>query len=133
MCKRDSECTGADTALGVEARGGILELVDLWLRIRSLTDKRVVVAPCVARWGDLGKQNSELRQKWVEFLDKKGYITPETAVRAAEIVDDAEAEVKKASEIDTQAPDTFDQALNADLQAINADLQDSAANEPQAA
>lgn len=127
------EGEGADTALGVEARGGILELVDLWLRIRSLTDKRVVVAPCVARWGDLGKQNSELRQKWVEFLDKKGYITPETAVRAAEIVDDAEAEVKKASEIDTQPPDTFDQAMNADLQAMNQDLQDSADKEPLAA
>lgn len=123
------EGEGADTKLGVEARGGILELVDIWLRIRSLTDPRIVVAPCAVRWADLGKANSELRLKWAEFLDKRGYITPQTAVRAAEIVDDPEAEVEKAEELNSAQADEFDKAVQAELDAMNNDLQDSANGE----
>ncbi len=123
------EGEGADTLLGVEARGGILELCDIWLRIRSLTDPRVVVAPCSARWSDLGKANSELRLKWTEFLDKRGYITPQTAVRSSEIVDDAEEEVGKAEELNAAKADEFDQAMQDDLAATNQDLEDSADEE----
>lgn len=125
------EGEGADDVLQAESRGGILELIDIWLNVRSLTDPRIVVAPVTMKWPALGRSASETKLKWVQYLDGKGYITPQTAVREAEIVENADAEVEKAAQMDTPAPDTFDAAMTADLQAAQQTLQDSAPNEPQ--
>lgn len=55
---------GADKELDVEAQGGMYELIDLWLRTKKLTDRRVVVQPTRSQWPniDLADENVKLQK-----------------------------------------------------------------------
>ena len=92
------EGIAADDVLGVEARGGLLELVDVWLRTRALSDKKVVVGSVHIRWPDLTEMDETLRLNWVKLLAGLGMLTEETTVGQAGIVDDPHSEVTAAHE-----------------------------------
>lgn len=90
------EGQGADPELGLEARGGLYELLDIWLRTRALTDPRVVVGPTVITWPEFSEENMETLLKWISYLDSRGYVTRQTVVAASGKIEDAEAELEAA-------------------------------------
>lgn len=121
---------GRDEVLGVEARGGLLEVLDIWLMTRAQSDPQVAVAPVVMEWPDLFESAEEMRFQWVQWMKSLDLITDESAVRASRMFEDAAAEVEAARE---EAPDDigmddYDLRL-ADLERAQADtpLEDEAA------
>jgi hypothetical protein len=98
-----------DERLGFEARGGLLEVVELWLQMRALTDAQVVVAPVVIQWDDLYESAEEMRFQWVQYLKSLGLLSDETTVRLSGVVDDATGEIERAAADEVQPDvDTFD-------------------------
>lgn len=102
------EGEGADTELAVEARGGLLAVIDIWLRWRALTDKRVVYGPVTISWPDISERDEDIRLRWSESAHNRGVITDETFVEQSRLVDDAEAEVQKAKAQSASETDPFE-------------------------
>lgn len=96
------EGEGADDLLMAEAEGGLLELFDIWLRTRALTDSKVVVAPVTVSWPKLRVALGETDQKWAQFGYEAGIMTGETYVEASDLTDDPAGEVARA-EAEAQA------------------------------
>ncbi len=109
---------GADEDLQAEAEGGLLELCDIWLRMRALTDSKVKVAPVVLKWSELAQEDAELAFNKNESAHNKGVITDETYLANLGIVEDAQAEIADAEDQMTDEGDRFEQdiqdALNAE-------------------
>lgn len=99
---------GADTELGVEAHGGLLELCDIWLRMKALTDSRVKVRPVTLKWSNLTEMDAELKFEKTKDAHNKGVITDKTYLDNLDIVEDAEAEVKEAEKQMQTEADRFD-------------------------
>ncbi len=107
---------GADTELGVEARGGLLELCDIWLRMKALTDRRVKVRPVVLKWSNLTEMDAKLKWDKTEKAHDKGIITDVTYLDNLDIVEDAESEVAAAEkQMETEAS-RFDADVEATIQ-----------------
>lgn len=117
---------GADDVLGDEARGGLLELLDLWLRARALIDTRVVIAPVTLDFQALSDEDAALLQQSVKDAFTNGVITKVTYAKQLPFVVDAEAEVEAANkEIAERNPAAqADQQFNASVDAL---LNDGAA------
>lgn len=88
--------TASETALGVSARGGLYEVIELWLQMRRLTDPQIIVAPTVLTFPALEQADKENLRNWVEMLLNRGILTDEAALRLADLVDDPAAEVEAA-------------------------------------
>jgi len=121
------EGMGGDDLLGLSAQGGIHELMDIWLRTRSLFDRQVIVAPVRVAWSALGEANDELNLKWAQALHQDGVITDETYVDMSGRIEDSTAEVENAKAQMTEKQDTFDAAVNAAADATDPVTQDPAA------
>lgn len=91
------EGQGADPALGIEANGGLLELIDIWLRTYKLLNPNIVVAPVHIEWPEVDIMNDQLRYMWGTYLSGTGKITDETTLRMSGYVKDPAAEVMKAA------------------------------------
>lgn len=87
---------GADDALGVEDATGLLGLADVWLRMRALTDPRVVVGPVVAEWPPLADDDYELLIKAVELATGLGLLPDEEALQLLQLVNDPAQTVQRA-------------------------------------
>jgi len=96
MRRQQVEGQGADDLLGQQARGGLLELADVWLRTRALTDRRVVVAPVAAKWPEVAADDEALTLEKVKYAHGVGLLTSETALGALDLVDDPTNELEKA-------------------------------------
>lgn len=107
------EGQGGDTVLGHRATGGLLELIDLWLRCRALVDPQVIVAPVEIVWSPLSEVDLHAKWEWVSWLRQMGLITGVTAVELSGLVEDATAEVSAAAEEASSVPsaETFGQEL----------------------
>jgi hypothetical protein len=92
------EGDGADVEIGQEAKGGLYELFDILLRTKALTDPRIVVAPTVITWPELGEANWEVLLKWVSYLRDTGAISSETALELFGKVDNPSATLDEARE-----------------------------------
>lgn len=90
------EGEGADELLMAEASGGLLELLDIWLRTKGLTDPKVVVAPVQLEWPRLRVRQADVDQKWAQYGHEAGILTPETYVEASDLTDDPAGEVERA-------------------------------------
>lgn len=105
----------ADEALGIDARGGLYELVDVWLKTMRLTDPRVVAEPTQIQWADLTAEDAQIRLQKIIYADGKGYLKEETALEQLRIVPNAKREVEEAAdrrEQMQQEDDTFRRDLN---------------------
>lgn len=78
--------------------GPLTELIGLWLRAKSLTDTRLRPASLTLRWPTTHAPAEQLRFEWTRWLQASGLITDETALRAANLVDDPAAEVRAATQ-----------------------------------
>jgi len=112
---------GADDDLQAEAEGGLLELCDIWLRVKALTDRKVKVAPVTLKWSDLAQADEELSWKKTESAHNKGVITDETYLNELDIVEDAKAELENANAEMENEGDRFEADIEA---ALNADTPD---------
>lgn len=99
---------GADPALGIEAAGGLLELLDIWLRTYKLLNPAIVVGPVRVEWPAIDLEDNLLKYQWGTFLAGLNKISDEDLIampgywsNPAEIV--ARAAGKK------QRPPQFDQ------------------------
>ena len=106
------EGMAGDAVLGVEAQGGLHELLDVWLRTRALVDRRVVVAPLRIKWPALGESDDELNLKWADSMHNRGTITDETFVQMSGRVEDPDAEVAAARKAGADKQDAFDSAVD---------------------
>lgn len=116
------EGQGADPELGLEARGGLYELLDIWLRTRALTDPRVVVGPVTLRWPAFSEENAETLLKWISYLDGRGYVTRKTVLAASGHVEDPAAELEAADKEGAElraAEQEYQDALQAAIQTAN--------------
>lgn len=77
-----------DEELGIDASGGLHELVLVWLLTRKLTDKKIHVGPTVIRWSDLTGEDEKIKFEKVKYAHSRGMITGETALRLLSLVED---------------------------------------------
>lgn len=81
------EGEGADEQSGAQARGGLLELADIWLRFRALTDPQVMVAPVRAQWSRLTETGEAMRLEYLKWArTQERLITAQDALSSAAIV-----------------------------------------------
>ena len=90
------EGQGANPGLGVPASGGILELIDVWLRMYKLINPNIVVGPVRIDWPEIDIQDNTLKFQWAQFLAMAGYIDGEEALKMSSYFDDPEAVFLKA-------------------------------------
>lgn len=71
---------GADPALGIDANGGLLELIDIWLRTYKLLNPTIVVGPVRINWPAIDLEDNLLKYQWGTFLSSTGKISDEDLV-----------------------------------------------------
>lgn len=120
------EGAGADELLGMSAQGGIHEVMDIWLKMRALYDRRVVVAPVRITWSALGEADDEMNLNWAKQMKADGVITDETYVGMSGRVEDAAAEVEAAKKQMGEKQDGFDAAVDAAANQTDPLTQDNA-------
>lgn len=110
----EAEGEGADPALGIEARGGLLELIDIWLRTYKLLNPAIVVGPVKIEWPELDIQNGQLKFQWGSYLNATGKISDEDVVALSGYWDDPASVVARAAGKKIRPPqfDGYDAKLN---------------------
>lgn len=101
------EGIGADEALGIEARGGLLELVDLWLRTYQLLNPAIVVGPVQIKWPTIDAGDTQSKFMWGQLFGTLNKITDEDLVDLSGYFDDPAAVVARAQGM-PQRPSTYD-------------------------
>lgn len=91
------EGDGWNPELGIEARGGLLELIYLWLSMYKLLNPRIVVGPVQIDWPEIDLFNDQVKYLWGSFLSSTGKITDETTLRLSGYISDPAGETLKAS------------------------------------
>lgn len=122
----EAEGEGADPALGLEARGGLYELIDIWLKTYKLLNPAIVVGPTRLKWPNISLQADQLKYMWGSYLDSRGYLTPEDTVALPGYWKDAAAVVQRALGKNRRQPqfDEYDAKLRkARLQAAKDSLE----------
>lgn len=100
--RMEIEGEGEDTDLAMEANGGLLELIAIWLRTRALTDNRVQPVPVRLIWPELSVQDSQVTLKWAAAMHSAGVIRDKTYVDLSGLTEDAAAEVEAARAEDNE-------------------------------
>lgn len=114
------EGLGLDEGVNSLPRGGFYKLVDLYLRIRDLTDPNILVGETKMDWQPLDEADKQLRYQWGTSLHDRGLVTDETLVSVSDLVEDAVSEVGKAREenaLKASQLDPFANAVNNELNA----------------
>lgn len=93
----------------------LLELVTIWLAMKSLTDPSLTLAEgetLVVEWPELDAKDEALRWQKLTNMRELGDITSETYVAKSDEIEDAEEEVKKAKEQAKSEQDEFNERLD---------------------
>ena len=91
------EGEGADPALGIEARGGLLELIDIWLRTYKLLNPSIIVGPVQIEWPEIDFMADQTKYLWGTYLSGTGKISDESTVKLSGYFPDPAEEVRKAA------------------------------------
>ncbi len=107
------EGEGADSALGIEARGGFLALIDIWLRTMKLLNPSIVVGPVKMEWSEIDAADALIKYQYVTYFNSTGKVTDEDAIAASNIWDDPAAVVARAQGKPQRHPnyDQYDEQL----------------------
>ncbi|MBL8165419.1 MAG: phage portal protein [Anaerolineae bacterium] len=103
---------GADEELGVEANGGLLELISIWLMTRALTDRRVRVAPMSITFEPLSSEDKQLLLEKVKWAKEALLVTDATALGKLDLVEDPEAELEAARQESDERGDPYERAVD---------------------
>lgn len=105
---------GADDVLGNDANGGLLELADIWLRTRRLTDPKVIVAPVRSQYAHLRLEDEQITLQKAIWSHSIGAIGRADALSTLNLVADPVQAVQRATEQMSAAPDeeTFKRMLD---------------------
>jgi hypothetical protein len=95
---------------------GLLGLASLWLRVKALTDRQIVVDAMAVDWPVLAQTDKKLIFEKLKWLKEQGLISDVTAVDQCDVVEDPEGEVEKARAEAEARKDAFDKAMAADLE-----------------
>ncbi len=87
-----------DEDLGILPDGGLHELAYVWLKMKGLSDAKILVAPTVVRWQDLSKEDRASVFEYIKWLHSRGIVTDRTALEKADIVENVELELETAKE-----------------------------------
>ncbi len=109
------EGIGGDSVLGMQASGGLRELIQIWLMYRALIDPQVIVDAVSIEWDELGQEDEALKFQKVQYADQAGYLTPETSLGLMDLVEDPLTEISNATQGSQSADDLFQQAMIEDL------------------
>ena len=101
------EGIGADSELHSEARGGLLELFDIWLRTFQLLNPSIVVGPLKIKWPEIDAMDSLVKIQWANFASSTGKITDEDYLDLSGMFDDPAAAVARATG-KSQRPPQYD-------------------------
>lgn len=103
-----------------QGRGGLLQLVQLWLSVKALTDPQVIPDGNLSiQWTELAQQSADLRQKKIEYAHSHTLLSDDETLALLDLVEDpaqsvldarADADVRR-----LQLQDPFDAAMAADL------------------
>lgn len=116
---------GADPVLGIDANGGLLELVDIWLRTYKLLNPTIVVGPVRIDWPSIDIEDNLLKYQWGTFLSSTGKISDEDLVAMPGYWPNSAEVVARAAGKKTRQPtfDDYEAKLNkARLQAAQGGL-----------
>ncbi|MEO0158419.1 MAG: hypothetical protein ABIM59_06800, partial [candidate division WOR-3 bacterium] len=80
--------------------GGLYELIDLWLRVRRLSDSDVFVAPVIIVWSDVTEGDERIKFEKIKWAHSRKAITTKTALELLNLVEDAASEVEEAESED---------------------------------
>lgn len=106
---------GADTELGLDAQGGLLEVINIWLRWRRLTDARTVVAGVALHSVDIDLKDKNVHLQTLMWASGSGKLTDARALELTKLVHDPDDEVERAhEEADERAPE-LDANANGDF------------------
>jgi len=105
---------GTDEVLGMQAKGGLLELVEIWLMIKRLTDPRIVVGAVTITYQPLNEEDKKLLFDKIKHADDTGKLTDVTALDLLGLVADPEAEIEAAKKERAES-DPFENSVDTDL------------------
>lgn len=84
-----------DEELGIVAKGGLHEFVQVWLRTRALTDSRVYVGATVVHWTDLTKEDEQLTFEKIKWAHSRMQISDKQALELLGLVEDPDTAVEE--------------------------------------
>ena len=87
---------GADEDGMVAPLGGFFELIDLFLRMRHLTDPEVLVAPVKSMWSSVSNEDDKTRLQAVIYGKGQNLLTDVETLRQLDLVSDPDTMVKDA-------------------------------------
>lgn len=115
------EGKGGDSMLGTTPEGGLLQVIDIWLRTRALIDLKVKVMPAILKWPELAERDEKLKQDWTFGAYDRGVLTDVTLVEATRLVEDPATEVEKATEENQDKQQAFDREVDDAINRIDAE------------
>lgn len=89
------EGDGSDELLRQDARGGLLEILDVWLKMYRLINPNIVVGSVFIEWPEVSLADESLKLKWVQWAKGMNLITDETALNISDLVANPTAELQK--------------------------------------
>lgn len=93
--RTDLEGTPVNDA-GYAERGGLYQLFDLWLRVRRISDPRIVVSKIDITWSELSIEDDKVRLQKLIYMYSQGLLSPETALETSRLVNNPGAELERA-------------------------------------
>lgn len=89
------EGDGSDEILMQNARGGLLEILDVWLKMYRLINPNIIVGSVFIEWPEVSLADESLKLKWVQWAKGMNLITDETALNISDLVANPAAELQK--------------------------------------
>ena len=118
------EGRGGDTNDGAEARGGMLELLDLWLRTKKLTDPQIVLDDVTLYWEQYTNIEPDVMLKSVQYASGNGWISAKSALKHLGLMDEDSLQFEELNinEDEQQALDRLQDDTNPDEIEYQAEL-----------
>lgn len=89
---------GADEDGLIAPRGGMFQVVDLFLRMRHLTDPKILVAPVKSQWVTVSETEDVVRLNKVIYARGQNWVDNEEGLSLLNLVTDPAASVAKGAE-----------------------------------
>ncbi len=86
---------GADEQGSVQATGGLFQVIDLWLRMRNLVDKDILVAPTKSQWVTVSETEDVVRLNKIIYARGQGMLPKVEGLQLLNLVTDADASVER--------------------------------------
>lgn len=113
------EGRGGDIETGAAPSGGLLEMIEIWLRTKALSDPRVLVDDVTLKWQHHSDVPPDIRLKSVQWAAGMGYISASQALDAMDLMNEDLVEARR-----EDGQDEYMAAVNRDLQNPDANEKD---------